>query len=368
MDLPRRDFLQWTARASAGLGVACSQSWLVPIRANQSPRRIRIGQIGVQHAHATKLSVYRESPDFDVVGVVEPDARARQRVAEQAPFRGLPWLTEQQLLEMPDVDAVLVETPVRDLLGVAERCIAAGKHIHLDKPAGAKWPQYQVLLAAAQQKKLLVQMGYMYRYNPAVLLLREFLRQGWLGEVYEVHAAIGKQIDRGEREQLAEFAGGIMFEIGCHLIDLVVGVLGPHSQVTSRQQVTSYRQHVGSADDQLMDNMLAVLITPRTLATVKTSAVEVDGGPRRQLTVCGTRGTFHIQPLDNPTATIALDAPRGEFRKGTQTLTFPKFTRYTADAADMARILRGEKESDYSYEHDLEVQRCVLLGSGMSLA
>ena len=43
------------------------------------PARIRIGQIGVGHGHATKLSVYRQSPEYEVVGIVEPDASLRAR-------------------------------------------------------------------------------------------------------------------------------------------------------------------------------------------------------------------------------------------------------------------------------------------------
>ena len=41
--------------------------------------RIKIGQIGVGHAHASKLAVYRQSPDYEVVGIVEPDAELRAR-------------------------------------------------------------------------------------------------------------------------------------------------------------------------------------------------------------------------------------------------------------------------------------------------
>ncbi len=85
-----------------------------------------------------------------------------------------------------------------------------------------------------------------------------------------------------------------MFELGCHLIDLVVGVIGADSRPTV------FHQHLGG--DGLSDNTLMVLEKPRLLATVKVSAYEVEGTTRRHLTVCGTRGTFHIQPLDNPTA------------------------------------------------------------------
>ena len=94
--------------------------------------------------------------------------------------------------------------------------------------------------------------------------------------------------------------------------------------------------------------MLAVFDYPTATATVKSSAMEVEGGERRHLVVCGTEGTFHIQPLDNPGARVALSQPRGaRIARGTRTLTFPKYTRYVDDAADMARIIRGEKASDF---------------------
>src|SRR5262249_18748166 len=145
---------------------------------------------------------------------------------------GLPWLTQEKLLETPGLQAVLVETRVGDLLRTAEACVAAGKHIHLDKPAGESLPQFNRILDAAAKQKLLVQMGYMFRYNPAVVLLREFLKKGWLGEVFEVHAVISKVVGPDERRKLATFRGGMMFELGCHVIDLVVGVLGRPAEVT----------------------------------------------------------------------------------------------------------------------------------------
>ena len=77
-------------------------------------------------------------------------------------------MTQEQLLNVPGLQAVLVETRVRDLLDTAEACVAAGKHVHLDKPAGESLPQYRAAFSTRpRSKNLLVQMGYMYRYNPA---------------------------------------------------------------------------------------------------------------------------------------------------------------------------------------------------------
>ncbi len=270
-------------------------------------------------------------------------------------------MTREQLFNVPGLQAVLVETEVRDLLDTAEACIAAGKHVHLDKPAGQSLPQYRRILDAAARQKLLVQMGYMYRYNPAVVLLRDFLKQGWLGEPFEVHTVMSKVIAPDSRRRLAEYPGGLMFELGCHITDLVIGVLGAPASVTP------FKQHAASIDDGLADNMLAVYEYPRAIASVKSSALEVEGFARRHLVVCGTEGTFHIQPLDNPSARVALSQPRGEYTRGYQDIEFPKFTRYVADAADMAAIIRGQKASDFPYEHDLNVQTSLLKACGLPL-
>src|SRR5262245_3018121 len=131
MTLPRREFL-------SGLGGAVLASALPQARAADEPAKkpIKVGQIGVGHSHAGKLGVYRKSAEYEVVGVVEPDAELRKRAETQEAFRGVTWLTREQLLSDAGVQAVLVETRVADLLETAEACVAAGKHVHIDKPPG----------------------------------------------------------------------------------------------------------------------------------------------------------------------------------------------------------------------------------------
>jgi len=319
----------------------------------EAKAKIKVGQIGTTHAHASKLAVYRASPEYDVVGVVEPNEAARKAAESQAAFRGVKWLAKDELLGTPGLQAVLIETPVRDLLANAEACVNAGLHVHIDKPAGASLPHFERILATAAKKKLLVQMGYMYRYNPGIVMLREFLRNGWLGEVFEVHAVMSKVVDPASRKRLAEFRGGIFFELGCHILDLVIAILGKPNAVSQ------FNRHSATNDD-LMDNMLAVLSYPKAIATVKSTAIEVNGGDRRHLVVCGTEGTFHIQPLDNPSARVSLLKPRGTLKAGANDVKFPKYERYVDDAADMAKIIRGEKATDFPYDHDRLVQDVLL--------
>ena len=268
-------------------------------------------------------------------------------------------MTSEQLLSTPDLQAVAVETTVDQLLDAAHESVAAGKHLHLDKPPGSSLASFKELLAEADRQQLVVQLGYMYRYNPAILLLHDLLAKGWLGEVFEVHAVMSKEVGQSKRQRWAKNPGGTMFELGCHLIDLLVGVLG------KPDEVTPYHRHTGQFDDQLLDNMLAVCSYPRATATIKSTALEVEGFDRRHFVVCGTEGTLHIQPLDKPKVQLALTEPRGEYRKGYQEITFAPYERYVADLAELAAIIRGEKPAEFDSAHDLAAQETLLRACGL---
>lgn len=320
---------------------------------------IRYGQIGVAHAHANKIEVYRASKDFEVVGVVEPNKELRERAMNSDAYRNLRFVSEEELLNTPGLQVVGVETEVRDLLASAKKCVDAGLHIHLDKPAGSSLPLFKEILDIAARKHLAVQMGYMFRFNPAIVMMRDFLKKGWLGEPFEVHTVMSKVVPPAQRLELAEYPGGIQFELGCHVMDLVLGVLGTPTRVTG------FNQHASSIDDKLVDNMLATLEYPRVIATVKSSAMEVDGAARRQFALCGTEGTIHVEPLDNPQIRVTFSKAQGAYKKGYQDIKFSGYPRYVGDAADLAKIVRGEKEPEFSYEHDYQVQKALLQACGL---
>lgn len=351
----RRRFLQ--ATAATGLALASE------VRAQTSagrPPKIRIGQIGTGHAHAAgKMDTMRASEEYEVVGIVEPDPERRARAEQTKTYGGLTWMTEEQLLNAPGLQAVAIETEVKELVATGARCIAAGKHIHLDKPGGESLPAFKALLDDATRRKLVVQMGYMFRYNPAFVACFQLLKEGALGEVFSIDAAMSKLLPDGERKRLLGYPGGSMFELGCHVIDAVVYALG------RPQKVTAHRRSVSAANDGWSDNDLAVFDYPKTTVTVRSAMVEVDGGARRSFMVRGTKGTFEIQPLEPPTARLTLLEAHGAYKKGKQDLKFQMGGRYDGDFADLAKVIRGEKPFTFTPEHDFAVQETLLLSSGL---
>jgi predicted dehydrogenase len=300
--------------------------------------------------------------EYEVVGVVESDADAREAARRQAAYRDLTWMSEEELLNAPGLQAVAVETAVRDLVPTAARCVQAGMHLHLDKPAGRSLPALRDLMNEAESKGLTVQMGYMFRNNPAFQFCFRAAGEGWLGEPFEIHAVISKKISDSRRLPLAEFSGGAMFELGCHLIDAAVAIMG------KPERVTSFLRRTRPELDQLADNTLAVLEYPRATCTIRSALVEVEGNRRRQFVVCGDQGTAEIRPLEPPKVLLSLESPRESFQRGSQEVAMPKMPgRYDDQLVELARAIRGEIESPYSRSHDLAVHETILRASGMPL-
>ena len=325
--------------------------------------RLRIGQIGTQHSHAAgKLAAILKYPDeYEVVGVVEPDEARREALKNTVPYRGQRWLTEKELLSTAGLRAVAVETRIEDLVPTAMRCLKAGLNLHVDKPAGTSLEACRAMHQLAAERGLIIQMGYMLRYNPAFQFARRIVREGWLGEITEVSGMMGKYADDTTRRELAAFSGGGLFELACHLVDQVVDLLG------APLKVTSYARRTFPDKDSFADNQLAVLEYAKALAEIRCNHIDPMGGDRRQFSITGTQGTFEIRPLEpQPRGRLGLDRARGNFVKGYQDVPFERPSgRYDEEFLDLGRVLRGEKKFEWSGSHDVATHETVLRASGM---
>jgi predicted dehydrogenase len=320
----------------------------------QESKRLRVAQIGTRHSHANgKMKSVRGLPDiYEVVGLADLEP------SDDASYSGLPRLPVDDLLALPGLRAVLVETALEDACSFATRALAAGKHIHLDKPGATSLDAFRTMRLEAEQRGLIVQMGYMLRHNPAFELLFRAVRSGWLGEITEVDAMMGKLADARTRSQLAALPGGGMFELGCHMVDAVLTLLGKPSAIHAFSKPTR-------ADD-VADNQLAVLEFPKAAATLRCNHADPFGGPRRRFAVTGTRGSMEIMPMESGEAVLRLDQAREGFKKGEQRLKLPvPKDRYVGEFQTLAKCIRGEMPFPWSTGHDVAVFETVLKASGL---
>ena len=321
-------------------------------------RKIKIGQIGIGHNHAEpKLAAVKKYSDlFEIVGFAEENERWIEKRGEQPTYQGIERLRVEEVIARSD--AVLVESDVWDLTKYAKMCIDAGKHIHMDKPASGTLEEYKYVLDTAKSKKRVVQLGYMYRYNPAVRKCLELLKNGSLGEIYSINAEMSTFHPVEYKKWLTNFGGGIMYILGSHLVDLIVYMMG------EPKKITSFLKNTQLDDVNFEDNNLAVLEYDKALARIFVSSVEVNGFGRRQLVVSGSRGTVNICPLERPITMTYSDTSIADktYEDRKIFLPFEDHTaggRYDEMMRDFYDYIVGAKENPFSYEHDYLVQKVL---------
>lgn len=333
-------------------------------------RRIRIGQIGIGHNHgADKMIALRNLPHFfEVVGVVESDSRWKEKRENHGAYQGLPWMTEEELFATSGLEAVAVETDGFDLVPTALRCAEHGFHIHMDKPGGESLREFKKLLDLCDARSLAFQQAYVYRYNPAIKFCLEAVKNGWLGDLFEIHAVMSRYDGDNPdyRGWLAQFKGGAMYIFSGYLIDLILSMLG------KPQAVTPFLKQTRS--DGLIDNGLAVLEYERATATVRVSVEEVDGMKHRRLILCGTNGSAELCPIEPPgdrydtqplMVRLTLKNGNAQYSSGTHEVNCGVLgSRYESQLIEFAKVIRGEIRNPYSCQHEFLLHEVLLAACG----
>ncbi len=347
--MQRRDFISTAAAATAVLSAPRA------LRAAAAPARIPLGFLGATYSHGpAKIELAMKSPDWDFVGVCDPTPAGRQ-ICEKL---GAKMITQDELLARARV--VAVESEIRDHAAHALIALRAGKHIHLEKPTAATLADARAVFALAREKNLLVQGGFMWRNHPGFRAIFEAVRAGWLGEIYLVRGFVSNNLNADRRKEWAEFAGGSMFELGSHLIDAAVRLLG------KPKAITPFVTRHGKFDDDLRDNNLAVLDYDRARAVLFNTALQAGGTPQRSFEVLGTKGSATLTPIEPGKLVLDLTTAAGPYKKGAQDVPLPPYKRYEDDFIELAAAVRGEKSLTTTLDEELLVAETVLRASGMS--
>jgi len=383
--MKRRDFLNRSIAAAAlvtaagsAVSSAVSAQDTASADADYVPRpdfpykKIKIAQIGVRHEHAPgKMNSLKMLPEyFDIAGIAAESPEEEQRHKNDGVYAGLTWYSQDDLLNIPGLEAVAVETEMTELLPTAVRCAEKKLHLHVDKPLGQDLDECRKMLGICRENGVIMQPGYMFRTNPAIRLAIRAVHEGWLGDVLDVSANMDRtDTDPGFRKWLAGYRGGGMYDFGSHLVDFVVEMLGAPKDVHVFEKP--------SIDDGLSDHTLSILLYDRAIVRLRVNERAVDGFSHRELTVSGTKGKLTLYPLEKWTndpatgklprlnLTMTLTEDNGEYKAGTHHLKLaPYEDRYIGQLIDFAQYIRGVKENPYTYEEELLVQEVILAASG----
>ncbi|TKB27394.1 Gfo/Idh/MocA family oxidoreductase [Desulfopila sp. IMCC35006] len=134
-------------------------------------KNIKVGVIGVGYLGRFHAQKYAALEGVDLVGVADIDSKQSQQVAQECNCQSFTDYT--QLL--PAVDAVSIVVPTPYHHQVAGACLDAGIDVLLEKPMTVTLGEADDLIAKAEGQKLILQIGHLERFNPAVQAMEPFL-------------------------------------------------------------------------------------------------------------------------------------------------------------------------------------------------
>ena len=329
--------------------------------------RTRMAQYGTKHGHASgKLQAMHVNGDVEIAGVFEPDPRQPASLeGSGGAYEGVHWFDDKsEMLDDQSIVAIASEGNNAESLDQTEEIVAAGKHVWYDKPAGEDWEQWRRVVAAAEERRLLIQMGYMLRYHSAFRRVANWAKSGFLGDVFAVRAHMSTYIAEDSRALIGKLhRGGIFFDLGGHMLDQVVWILGRPVKVAA-----FLRNHGGSAP-AFQDNTLGVFEFANALAFIDIAAMETPPTARR-FEVYGTQGSAIIVEPFEPGLQIRLSLTEAKdgYREGEQFVSVDGESRqrsYELELDAFLATIEGRQPRDRPVAHELLVQETLLRATGV---
>lgn len=334
-------------------------------------KKIRIAQIGTSensHGNAVFHSLKKQSDIFEVAGFALPEHEREKFSREMGEFEGYREMTVEEILNDHSIEAVAVETEELYLTKYALMAAEHGKHIHMEKPGGVGLADFTRLIERVRRNGTVFHTGYMYRYNPEIQRLFSRIEAGDLGEIVSVEAQMNCYHGDAIRKWMECLPGGMMFFLGCHLVDLVLRLMG------QPEEIIPFNMSTGLGGIPSVDFGMAVFRYPRGISFIKAADVETGGYAMRQLVVAGTKGTVEIKPLEMLEGNVECDGqfaesctyrtPGNWLDRGEKHVS-PLFDRYDGMLRAFAEYVSGSRQNPYTLDYELKLYKTVLQCCGV---
>jgi len=334
-------------------------------------KKIKTALIGLNlNSHSSQIyrSIAKQNDIFDVAGCVLPENEKYRLKNKLGAVSCYNELTLDEVLNNPEIEAVIIETDEIFLTKYAIMAARAGKHIHMEKPGGTDLADFEELIGIIKNTGKVFHTGYMYRYNPYVTELMHKIQNDELGEIISVEAQMNCILPYGTRQWLEDLPGGMMFYLGCHLVDLVLQIKGHPDRIISLNKSS------GMDGVTAKDFGMAVFEYENGISFVKTAACEIGGYARRQLVVSGTKGTVELKPFEmfemfnnsEMHYTIKTEYDSVNWNDMGKKSKSEMFNRYDCMMKSFAEYVRGEKPNPYTPDYELELFKTILKACGQN--
>ena len=146
-------------------------------------KKIKVGVIGIGHLGNYHLQKYRKLESCEIVAAADTSSERAQKAAQIHQCAAFSDFREM----IGSVDAVSIAVPTSDHYNVARDFLAAGVDVLIEKPLCATLAEADDLIGLARKKKLILQVGFVERFNPAIMALENVIRKPLFIESHRLH-------------------------------------------------------------------------------------------------------------------------------------------------------------------------------------
>jgi predicted dehydrogenase len=185
---------------------------------SEEGRTIRIGVVGLGYWGPNLARNFAAIEGCELLWLCDASPEARERLAASFPSARATGDLDD-LLNDPELDAVVLATPVPTHAELAIRVAESGKHCFVEKPLATTAIDAEAAVAAAERAGKILMVGHLLEYHPAVHRLKELLDEGELGDLYYVY---GNRLNLGKLRS----EENALWSLGAHDVSVVLHLIG----------------------------------------------------------------------------------------------------------------------------------------------
>jgi len=221
--------------------------------------RPRLGFVGLGWIGQHRMRAIAGAGVADIIALADPDPAARIAASEAAP-EAAHLATLEEVLAL-DPDGVVIATPSALHAAQTIAALKAGAAVFCQKPLGRNAGEAAAAVEAARRADRLLAVDLSYRQTAAIRAIREWIAAGELGEVFAAdltfHNAYGP--DKPWFYDLAQAGGGCVMDLGVHLLDLALDLLGNPAVASVSADLWAQGQRLGPGTPLPEDHAMATV-------------------------------------------------------------------------------------------------------------
>ena len=187
-----------------------------------SARKVNWGVLSTAHiGPRAVIPAIQQSINGQVVAIA---SRSESKARETAKALGIPrsYGSYIELLQSSVVDAVYIPLPNSMHREWTIRAAEMGKHVLCEKPISMNSRECEEMILACQRHNVWLMEGFMYRFHPQIVMLREIISAGLIGRISSIRSAFRTETKDPESIRYQkELGGGALMDVGCYCVNVV---------------------------------------------------------------------------------------------------------------------------------------------------